>query len=424
MSLDPESERRRHLAVLGLERGAKPSAIRAAFVDLVRVWHPDRFPSDPALAARATERLKAINAAYDWLRAHPELIPQSGADEPRAEVATPADGEKRPGVPSSERGGSLPQSKPLRRFQSVVALAMGGLLLVFMVGFADSFLRALLAPNQHGSGAGTEKRVLSDSSIRADGRVVSPDPSRGASNFVDPVPVQASSVAIGEFVVSSLRVGRPGAKGYAARVTVSRDDEVVWLSDCAGYPVVDSLSGADLDHDGTPDLIVHDESRGSGGYESVIVVSLSQACRVLWREDNLVGANFEDVDGDAVYEVVTYHFVWGGAPNFCNEFPVVYDFTRGRGWAYAGISQRRAYYEGLLPLLLERRSDCDRLRAGTIQLLLGNARAAYDLFEVDSGPGGLFGAGRGALLRETVGFLKSEGALPESVEDEVRHLGF
>ncbi len=56
------------LRALGLERGASDQAIRDAYRDLVKVWHPDRFGSDPRLRAKAQERLKEINAAFEYLR--------------------------------------------------------------------------------------------------------------------------------------------------------------------------------------------------------------------------------------------------------------------------------------------------------------------------------------------------------------------
>ena len=35
----------------------------------MKVWHPDRFGNDPKLRARADEKLKEINEAYEKLSA-------------------------------------------------------------------------------------------------------------------------------------------------------------------------------------------------------------------------------------------------------------------------------------------------------------------------------------------------------------------
>lgn len=56
--------------VLGLPRDADDAAIRRAWVDLARAWHPDRMASlglPPELVRHATGVLARINAAYESL---------------------------------------------------------------------------------------------------------------------------------------------------------------------------------------------------------------------------------------------------------------------------------------------------------------------------------------------------------------------
>ena len=53
--------------LLELDRGSDKPTIRQAYLDLVSVWHPDRFRGKPRLEAKALERLTRINAAYDLL---------------------------------------------------------------------------------------------------------------------------------------------------------------------------------------------------------------------------------------------------------------------------------------------------------------------------------------------------------------------
>jgi hypothetical protein len=52
------------LDVLGLKPGATPVERKEAYRDLVKVWHPDRFGSDPRLRQKAEEKLQQINDAY------------------------------------------------------------------------------------------------------------------------------------------------------------------------------------------------------------------------------------------------------------------------------------------------------------------------------------------------------------------------
>jgi hypothetical protein len=62
-------------AVLGVQPGASVSDVKAAYRDLVQVWHPDRFGKDTRLNTLATEKLKEINEAYSRLM---ELATPSG----------------------------------------------------------------------------------------------------------------------------------------------------------------------------------------------------------------------------------------------------------------------------------------------------------------------------------------------------------
>ena len=68
-------DRARHLQVLNLKPSATPQDIKQAYHDLVKVWHPDRFTHDPALAQKAQEKLKEINEAHEALLRTPAAEP-------------------------------------------------------------------------------------------------------------------------------------------------------------------------------------------------------------------------------------------------------------------------------------------------------------------------------------------------------------
>jgi hypothetical protein len=56
-------------AALDLTPGATEEDVRNAYVDLVKVWHPDRYESEsPRLRKRAEEKIKALNQAYERIR--------------------------------------------------------------------------------------------------------------------------------------------------------------------------------------------------------------------------------------------------------------------------------------------------------------------------------------------------------------------
>jgi hypothetical protein len=57
------------LRILNLQPGCSADEVRQAYLDLVKVWHPDRFQSDGRLTARAERELRDINDAYGLLQA-------------------------------------------------------------------------------------------------------------------------------------------------------------------------------------------------------------------------------------------------------------------------------------------------------------------------------------------------------------------
>ena len=59
------------LQTLGLEMNASWAEIEGAYLTMVKVWHPDRFQTDPKMRLAAEEKLKEINAAHDYLLSAP-----------------------------------------------------------------------------------------------------------------------------------------------------------------------------------------------------------------------------------------------------------------------------------------------------------------------------------------------------------------
>lgn len=58
----------RCIEILGLKLGASQEEVIQAYRDLANVWHPDRFASNPRLQKKAEEKLKQVNAAYEYIR--------------------------------------------------------------------------------------------------------------------------------------------------------------------------------------------------------------------------------------------------------------------------------------------------------------------------------------------------------------------
>ena len=60
-----------YFEILELKPGATPDEVKAAYRDLAKVWHPDRFREDsPRLKAKAAEKLAEINEAYEKIRTY------------------------------------------------------------------------------------------------------------------------------------------------------------------------------------------------------------------------------------------------------------------------------------------------------------------------------------------------------------------
>lgn len=65
----PVSKMTECYTVLEVPETASVEQIRESYKNLVKVWHPDRFPNDPKLREKADQKLQQINAAYEKVMA-------------------------------------------------------------------------------------------------------------------------------------------------------------------------------------------------------------------------------------------------------------------------------------------------------------------------------------------------------------------
>ena len=123
-----------HYQVLGIRRDASQLAIKRAYRKLAKRCHPDRNPGD----ARAEERFKEINAAYEVLGDLDERWQYDrkllGLDR-----GTPADGIAREPGAASDRGWAPPSARPapLPDFALVDGVLGGLLALSFALAAAE-----------------------------------------------------------------------------------------------------------------------------------------------------------------------------------------------------------------------------------------------------------------------------------------------
>ena len=76
--------------ILGVSADATTASIRQAYLDLARVWHPDRFQSDERLRKIAEDHLREINEAYAVLKNRRRQAAASGEGATAAEKPPPA----------------------------------------------------------------------------------------------------------------------------------------------------------------------------------------------------------------------------------------------------------------------------------------------------------------------------------------------
>ncbi len=106
-------------ALLGITASTTADEAKQAFRDLAKVWHPDRFESDPRLKVRASEKLKQLNAAH-------AIVQQALAQ----------------GVDVIHSQPEPPKKSKARTLLALVALGAAGLVVfVTMLHFGWSFLR-------------------------------------------------------------------------------------------------------------------------------------------------------------------------------------------------------------------------------------------------------------------------------------------
>ena len=133
--------------LLGVKPGVSVRELKAAYRDLAKVWHPDRFVHDPHLRQKAQEKVKEINAAY-------ELLISGKTPQPRP--APPRTYATQPPVARS-------QSRHPRSHGPALALLM------FMAVFAVTISIFLQNPHNHGSAVGIATENTEDVSIPENG---------------------------------------------------------------------------------------------------------------------------------------------------------------------------------------------------------------------------------------------------------------
>jgi hypothetical protein len=146
------SEINRCYRALELESGASLEQVKQAWRDLVKVWHPDRFPNDAKLQRKAQERLKDINCAYEILEQYlTSSTPPPHSRSSTSQTANPRQQQRSEPRASESKHTQTPPPKPppppsssqqtkrvAKESQGVVAWAVVGGIVVLLLILANS----------------------------------------------------------------------------------------------------------------------------------------------------------------------------------------------------------------------------------------------------------------------------------------------
>ena len=103
------NELREHYDTLELEPGADLKTVKRAYRDLAQVWHPDRFSHNERLKAKASAKLKKVNAAYEAVVADLKTAPT-----PKAKAKAKPKAKSKPKAKAKSKAKSRSKTKTSR----------------------------------------------------------------------------------------------------------------------------------------------------------------------------------------------------------------------------------------------------------------------------------------------------------------------
>ena len=131
----------KYYAILGLQPGATQKEIKQAYLDLAKVWHPDRFPNDPRLQQKAQEKLKEINEAYSHLKEIRNGIhsrPRQPESEPRYTQPRYESARSRPSQTQASQKSPSPQHHKYDLFKSATFWILAGVCIIILWSIIDN----------------------------------------------------------------------------------------------------------------------------------------------------------------------------------------------------------------------------------------------------------------------------------------------
>jgi len=216
---------RRWLEVLGLEPGATKQQMDQTYRDLVKVWHPDRFESDPSLRRKATEKLRELNAAYDGLRRWGIPPPDPSPKSARPETP-PAPSYERPAAPETRSSRS---GRPWIFGAVLVATAATVGILVFYGMRRDRITPTYIVVTPTPQPQTTPRRDAPRSEVTPS-RPTPPAPTAGTGTLMVLSEPSGATVFVNDDHVGRTPLTLASIASGAYRVRVELEDHPVWSS--------------------------------------------------------------------------------------------------------------------------------------------------------------------------------------------------
>ena len=142
------------LHTLGLDHTANATDIKAAYLALVRRWHPDRVHADEQLRAQGDQKLAGINVAYNYLRRVQRPAPRPPAPAPNRKPSTrdPNARTRRTDDPPNFHPAGTPEPRPFVIGRLVTGASATFIIISAAIGLIDK-LRTPSPPPRRPAGA-------------------------------------------------------------------------------------------------------------------------------------------------------------------------------------------------------------------------------------------------------------------------------
>ena len=168
--------------LLGVKPGVSPAELKAAYRDMAKVWHPDRFGQDERLQQKAQEKLKEINEAYEFLASGKTPRPTSSTSTSQRESYT---------TPNEYRSTYPTTNTVARRRASSWQWVVGFLLVFGAVFFVTSRTLLRSAPSSASQVSSEEARSTESHATTASGDRTATDASSRNRNRTESEPLES-----------------------------------------------------------------------------------------------------------------------------------------------------------------------------------------------------------------------------------------